>query len=209
MYDVIFGIDPGIGGAIAVLDLRNGNIVAEVFSTPTKDIIKNKKKKKDYDVEAMALILEKYKNCKCLVAQEATHAMPQQGTTSMYSFGRGAGIWEGMVAAYHMNHIFITPVSWKKEWADNLLKKLEKPEILKISNIEFNRLSAFDRKKYNETKKEHKKELEKAKKLSKDHARDLAKKLYSNLEQEFVLKKDDGKAEALLIAEFSRRHHNA
>jgi crossover junction endodeoxyribonuclease RuvC len=208
MYDLIVGIDPGIGGAIAILDLREQNIVAGVFSTPTKNIIKNKKKKKDYDIEAMANILEKYRTYKILVVQEATHAMPGQGTTSMYAFGRGAGIWEGIVAAYHMNQIFVSPMTWKTEWSDELFKKIDKPEMLKLKPAEVNKLSATDRKKYKEIKKEYKKDMDKAKKLSKDKARELAGKLYPELKDCFELKKDDGKAESLLIAEYMRRHIN-
>lgn len=205
MYDLIVGIDPGIGGALAILDLRNKDIVAEVHSTPTKTIVKNKKKKKDYDVEAMARLLEKYRDCKVTVAQEATHAMPGQGTASMYAFGRGAGIWEGIVGAYHMHQIFVSPMTWKKEWADVLLKNLEKPDILKLKQAEVNRLSALDRKKHKEAQKKHKQDLELAKKLAKDHARELAGILYPNLADCFLLKKDDGKAEALLMAEYLRR----
>lgn len=208
MYDVIVGIDPGIGGAIAILDLRSGETDAKVFSTPTKNIIKNNKKKKDYDIEAMANILEKYKGCNIKVVQEATHAMPNQGTTSMYSFGRGAGIWEGIVGAYHMKQVFISPTSWKTEWADILLKKIEKPEMLKLKPAEVNRLSAFDRKKHKDLHKDYKKEMDKGKKLSKDKARELAGILYSNLKDDFKLKKDDGKAEAVLIAEYMRRQNN-
>lgn len=205
MYNIIIGIDPGISGAISILDLRNG-VEAFVYSTPTKSIIKNKKKKKDYDVEAMARIIEKYKNFNVIVAQEATHAMPNQGTASMYSFGRGAGLWEGIVGAYHLPHTFIQPSTWKSFWPDDLLKKLDKPEILKLKANEINKLSAEGRKKYKETKKTYKHDLDTAKKLAKDHARELAGKLYPELSESFKLKKDDGKAEAILIAEYARRN---
>lgn len=206
MYEIIAGIDPGMGGAIAIIDLRGTNIVANVFYTPVKNIIKNKKKKKDYDVEEMAKLLEKYKNCKILVVQEATHAMPNQGTTSMYSFGRGAGLWEGIAGAYHMPIKFISPMAWKSEWADELFKKIDKPEILRLTPVEVNRLSATDRKKHKDAQKQYKQDMDKAKKLAKDNARELAGKLYPTLKECFLLKKDDGKAESLLIAEYMRRH---
>ncbi len=207
-YDIVASIDPGINGALAILDLSNNNIVASVYSTPIKDIIKNKKKKKDYNIESMAILLEKYKGCNIVVIQEATHAMPQQGTASMYSFGRGAGIWEGIVGAYHFTQIFVSPMTWKKAFEDKLLIKHDKPEILKLKPVEVNRLSAGELKKYKETKKQHKKDTDQAKKLAKDNARELAGILYPNLESEFKLKKDDGKAEALLIAEYFRRQMN-
>ena len=47
MFDIVIGIDPGLGGAVSILDLRGNKLIAKVFYTPLKTIIKNKKKKKD------------------------------------------------------------------------------------------------------------------------------------------------------------------
>jgi hypothetical protein len=69
-------------------------------------------------------------------------------------------------------------------------------------------LTAAERKNYRDTEKQYKQDMDKAKKLAKDHARELAAILYPELSESFKLKKDDGKAEALLIAEYIRRIDN-
>jgi hypothetical protein len=120
----------------------------------------------------------------------------------------GFGIWKGIIGCLGFELKLITPLTWKTEWPDDLLKKLDKPDILKLKPIEVNRLSATDRKKHKDAKKQHKQDMDKAKKLAKDKARELAGKLYPELKECFELKKDDGKAESLLIAEYIRRHAN-
>jgi hypothetical protein len=69
-------------------------------------------------------------------------------------------------------------------------------------------LGVDGRKKYKEIEKQYKADTEKAKKLAKDHARELATILYPKLAESFKLKKDDGKAEAILISEYLRRNIN-
>jgi len=205
------GIDPGLGGAFAILRVENDKIVeSNVYGVP---VIKTKAKgkvkaKNEYDIAAISSILRPLYGKNVYVCLEKVSAMPGQGTVSMFHFGEGFGIWKGIVGCLGFNLTLTTPLTWKSEWPNELLKKVDKPDILKIKTAEINKLSAADRKKYKETKQEYKKEMDKAKKLAKDHARDLAKILYPNLRDSFELKKDDGKAEAVLIAEYTRRHHN-
>ena len=49
---------------------------------------------------------------------EAVSAAPMagrvQGTTSMFSFGRGLGLWEGILAALAIPHLLVTPQVWKR-----------------------------------------------------------------------------------------------
>jgi hypothetical protein len=170
---------------------------------------KNGKNKTEYDIASIVKLLEGLPKDRTYVGIERIAPMPGNGNVSMFNFGEGFGILKGIVGALRLNLLLISPMTWKKEYGDQLLKKLEKPEILKLSPVEVNRLSATDRKKHKEAKVLHKQEMDKAKKLAKDHARELAGKLYPNLSEEFELKKDDGKAEALLIAEYLRRQLNA
>lgn len=209
----IVGIDPGLGGGLAIMTQKpDGSVESAVYYIPViRDKPKNKKSKgkNDYDVPTLSKILKPYEGKKVFVCLEKVSAMPGNGNVSMFTFGEGFGIWRGLVGAMGFDVKMVTPMTWKSEWGDQLLKKLEKPEILKLSPVEVNRLSATDRKKHKEAKVLHKQEMDKAKKLAKDHARELAGKLYPNLSEEFELKKDDGKAEALLIAEYLRRQLNA
>ena len=52
---------------------------------------------------------------------ETVHAMPGQGVTSMFSFGKAAGTIEGVLAGLEIPVTFVTPQAWKKPLG--LLKK--------------------------------------------------------------------------------------
>ena len=204
------GIDPGLSGAIAILKCLDQNVLsAEVHSTP---IIKTKatkttKAKNEYNLKEISQILWPLYHSKANVevCLEKIGAMPNQGSVSMFHFGEGFGMWKGSIGILGFNLHLVTPLTWKKMWPDNLLKNTVKPDMLKLKQAEVNRLSASDRKIYKEIGKEYKKTQSEAKKLAKDHARELAGILYPKLADCFLLKKDDGKAEALLMAEYLRR----
>jgi hypothetical protein len=206
----IIGIDPGLGGALTIISgIENPKI--QIFDTPTCDkILKGKKKKKgkyqtkdDYDKPAMAEILRSYTNKDVLVSLEAVHAMPGQGSVSMFGFGRGTGIWEGMIAAFGFNLATVSPTEWKKEWGDRLI--VTKPKTVKVTAIEFNKMSLAEKKQLEHKEKETAKQKRDAKKAAKKAARDLASELYPSVADMFKREKDDGRAESLLMAERIRR----
>lgn len=108
---IIVGIDPGLSGGICFLSKDKCNI----YKIPNKKIIKNNKTKKDYDVKSMYNILtNNIDGVRVCVFQEWTHAMPGNGGVSMYSFGRGHGIWEGIVASKNIEYNMVSPQTWKK-----------------------------------------------------------------------------------------------
>lgn len=205
------GIDPGLSGGFCILHQKSdGTIESSVYASPViKTKAKGKSKaKNEYDVPSIAKTLKTIEGKNVFVCLEKVSAMPGQGTVSMFHFGEGFGMWKGVIGTFGFNLQLTTPMTWKSEWPDKLLKKLDKPEILKLNQVEVNRLSAAKLKNYNEIKKKYKNDTSQAKKLAKDNARELAATLYPNLKEEFELKKDDGKAEALLIAEYLRRQIN-
>lgn len=112
------GIDPGLQGAVALLDKNN----LEVLKVP---LITNNKGKNEYDINALAQILRlatlKHKG-QVGVVLESVHAMPGQGVTSMFSMGRGLGIWEGLIVALGIPYSKIAPQTWQKA----ILKDLKK-----------------------------------------------------------------------------------
>ena len=110
------GIDPGLGGAVAV----NVNLAPiKFYDTPTITL-----KKRDYDIQEMVSILVKIRNTgQAHIGIEAVHAMPGQGVTSMFSFGRGLGLWEGIVAALGIPYTMVTPQAWKKLLLDGMPKE--------------------------------------------------------------------------------------
>jgi len=105
------GIDPGLDGAICLL-LASGNAKALVVPT----IASGKGAKRLYDVPAMVAILRDWKAAYLigLAALEKGRAAPGQGVTSMFRFGHGCGLWEGILAALKIPYALVHPNAWQK-----------------------------------------------------------------------------------------------
>jgi len=110
---IYVGIDPGLSGAVAVID-HKGNMVA-LDDTPTLTVKKAKGHKRVYVESQMVSILERLSKNVRLVGIENVHAMPGQGVTSMFSMGSGFGLWLGILAALRMPYEKIEPAKWKRE----------------------------------------------------------------------------------------------
>lgn len=116
--DVTVGIDPGLDGAIAILNGKVADRVTDVIDTSLAVVIHDAptfdaKTGRSYDIQAMLGIL---RNCgpNTLVFLEKVHSMPDQGVASSFKFGEGFGIWQGILAALGLPHILVTPQRWKK-----------------------------------------------------------------------------------------------
>jgi crossover junction endodeoxyribonuclease RuvC len=112
---ITIGIDPGITGAIAFF--RTG-YQPQVFDTPTQQTKVGRSIKQDYLPAQMAMLLEqcanelKAESPHCFIEKVA--AMPGQGVTSMFNFGKGYGIWIGILGALKIPFTLVTPQAWKK-----------------------------------------------------------------------------------------------
>lgn len=199
--EIFIGIDPGKSGAVSVIIPEKS--YAEVFDVPLKHDVK--KKKTVYDTKAMADIIRPYAGQKTLVCIESVHSMPGEGSSSSFSFGRGLGLWEGIVAALECDCEMVTPQTWKKQWANDLIVKPEpKPDILTLTSQEIKKLGKNKVLEQKEANKEYNKRKAKHKESAKDAARALASTIYPKLSDKFLLKKHDGRAESMLIAERAR-----
>lgn len=105
---VVLGIDPGLSGAISVI--KRGKVAA-VFDIP----VMAKTYGKGNMVDGAALFA-----CITNVALDATHvfieqvqAMPKQGVSSMFTFGRSLGAVEGVLAGFNIGVQYVTPRKWK------------------------------------------------------------------------------------------------
>jgi len=110
---IIFGIDPGINGAISILENKK---VIEVHDTPT--MIDGKKNKRQLNgAQITNIIKNKMDNNKeIVVIVEHVNAMPGQGVTSMFNFGQSFGVIKGICAALSLPIYFVRPVKWKKHF---------------------------------------------------------------------------------------------
>ena len=114
---IIIGIDPGISGAISILENKK---ILEVYDTPT--MIDGKKNKRQINsAQVTNIIRERLKDGKEItVVVEHVNAMPGQGVTSMFNFGQSFGVIKGICAALSLPIYFVRPAKWKKHF--NLIK---------------------------------------------------------------------------------------
>lgn len=97
------GVDPGMKGAVAVLD-DTGQLVT-VHDMPCAGA----------GVSAQLLAhLEDWRNIDATVVIEDVHAMPKQGVTSSFGFGRSKGVVEGVFAGALRPIVYIAPSTWKR-----------------------------------------------------------------------------------------------
>ena len=114
---LIFGIDPGISGAISILENKK---VIEIYDMPT--MIDGKKNKKQVNGSQVTNIIKERLNGnkEVVVVVENVNAMPGQGVTSMFNFGQSFGVIKGVCAALSLPIHFVRPAKWKKHF--NLIK---------------------------------------------------------------------------------------
>ena len=109
----IIGIDPGLSGAIAILENKN---VLKLFDMPV--MAEGKKNKKQLNSAQLVNIIKKNinKSDDVAVVVEQVNAMPGQGVTSMFNFGQTFGAIKGVCAALNLPIFFIRPSKWKKHF---------------------------------------------------------------------------------------------
>ena len=107
----IIGIDPGLSGAIAVLeDIK----VLSLFEMPV--MAEGKKNKRQLNSAQLVNIIKENSNGdeEIAVIVEQVNAMPGQGVTSMFNFGQTFGAIKGVCAALGLPIFFVRPSKWKK-----------------------------------------------------------------------------------------------
>lgn len=151
MSGIYIGIDPGKSGAFAVIDGPN----REAFAWGDTEFAAFMAQYSDAARARRAYIV---------AAVEKVGAMPGQGVTSMFNFGKSAGFIEGVLTAVGIPFQLVTPRKWKTDFG-----------------------------------------------LDSDKAKSIAvcKQLFPGvnlLATPRCFRESDGMAEALLIAEYARRH---
>ena len=109
---MILGIDPGLSGALACMGGPVGSALT-VFDMPTHELTSNGKKRRMIDLAYLAHWFELNAPGIKLAIIENVHAMPAQGVTSSFKFGRCFGVVEAMVAAHFIPVQYVTPQKWK------------------------------------------------------------------------------------------------
>ena len=109
----IIGIDPGLSGAIAVLE---NNKVESIIDMPVMP--EGKKNKRQLNSAQLVKIIKRniLNSKEVVVVVEQVNAMPGQGVTSMFNFGQTFGAIKGIAAALEFPIFFVRPSKWKKHF---------------------------------------------------------------------------------------------
>jgi crossover junction endodeoxyribonuclease RuvC len=108
MSDYFIGIDPGLTGAVAVLN-RDGELVAihDLPVSKNEGFIKNK-----IDAFELSNIMKSYANSTVII--ERVNSRPGQGVASVFSLGDSLGVIRGVVGALGLQLHYVLPQVWKK-----------------------------------------------------------------------------------------------
>lgn len=101
------GIDPGANGGFAVL--KDNEV--EYYSMFDKQTF----------INTLYSLSRRQEKTRCCI--EKVHAMPKQGSVSMFNFGMNYGWLKGVLDAFEIPYQEIPPQTWKKEFGLNSKKE--------------------------------------------------------------------------------------
>lgn len=110
------GVDPGQNGALSAINENNEVIFCSTMSRENLvNLFSELKSMADENSQGIIVCVEK------------VGAMPGQGVTSMFSFGKSAGFIEGVLETLKIPYQLVPPQTWKKSFS--LLHKDKKASI--------------------------------------------------------------------------------
>jgi crossover junction endodeoxyribonuclease RuvC len=122
MNPIVVGIDPGITGAIAIID---GDEVT-LLDTPAKKVKVGAKERNTYDLEAMSETLDRVASTynyetigrkrEVHIAIEQVGSMPTDGHVGAFSFGKGYGAWLMGLVSRGLQYTEVSPQKWKRHF---------------------------------------------------------------------------------------------
>jgi len=95
------GVDPGQRGGISILNVPGNIVGCFKFANRTEH-------------EIAEFIRTKCSPGHFKAALEKVHSMPQQGVASSFKFGMGYGFVRGLLVAYQIPFVEVTPQTWQK-----------------------------------------------------------------------------------------------
>jgi crossover junction endodeoxyribonuclease RuvC len=105
------GLDPGLNGALAVLDDSGG--VSSVLDLPVHIVgTARGKRRAELDTHRIAELLRSTPVDHVFIEQVS--AMPKQGVTGVFRFGYSAGVLDGIVVTLGLPLTFVRPQAWQR-----------------------------------------------------------------------------------------------
>ena len=115
---IIIGIDPGLSGAIVCRHMNQDGTPgrAHIHDMPTVEVQRNGKNKREVNPAMLANLLrgKSASDMRLHAFVERVGAMPGQGVSSVFSFGRSVGVVEGVLAALDIPMTIVPPKTWQK-----------------------------------------------------------------------------------------------
>ena len=106
MKHIYVGIDPGASGGIAVIEVEGSSEIVSTWAYSPEKI-----------VNTCFEIADTAGELKVIACLEKVGAMPGQGVTSMFNFGKNVGFIEGVLSANYIPYQTVPPQKWKKEYS--------------------------------------------------------------------------------------------
>jgi crossover junction endodeoxyribonuclease RuvC len=106
---ILAGIDPGLSGAIFLLDVET--LTGRATDMPTHEITRGRKKKRDLDPRQLVAELSGQGIEHAFI--EDVYAMPGQGVSGVFAFGQCKGALIGILAALDIPITRVPPRIWK------------------------------------------------------------------------------------------------
>ena len=107
---IIMGLDPGTNGGISIIKSNQNKLPQIVFSL--KMPVVSMFGKKIVDIKKLHGFVKNYDVDVSII--EKVHAMPRQGVTSSFQFGRSFGALETLAYLLSKRVDYVAPVVWKK-----------------------------------------------------------------------------------------------
>ena len=107
---MIVAVDPGASGALAFFNADAGTL--DIIDMPIVAVQRGAKTKNEISPQMLAAIVRARRVERAVI--ERVGAMPGQGVSSMFAFGRGVGMVEGVLAALQIPIEYVTPQQWQK-----------------------------------------------------------------------------------------------
>jgi crossover junction endodeoxyribonuclease RuvC len=106
------GVDAGVKGGLAAIETTNGAapVLVECIDIP----VVGTGAKERVDVAAIRNFLDRHKPVCALI--ERAQAMPRQGASSGFKYGRAVGAIEAAIALCSIPMEIIEPSAWKRFW---------------------------------------------------------------------------------------------
>jgi crossover junction endodeoxyribonuclease RuvC len=108
---MIAGCDPGLTGALFFIDPHNP-VTGEAVDLPVHLLTRGGKAKRELDIAGLVGILAAHRPAHAFIEQ--VNAMPGQGVSSMFAFGKCFGAILGALVACGIPITLVSPAVWKR-----------------------------------------------------------------------------------------------